>query len=46
MVYLFDDFKSQILFRSGTTENCLSKPVLAAPSEDTVEQRLFANLGI
>lgn len=34
MVYLFDDFKSQILFRSGATENCRSKPVLASPLED------------
>lgn len=30
MVYLFDDFKSQILFRTGTAENCRSNPVLAS----------------
>lgn len=33
MVYLFDDFKSQIPFRSGTAENCRSNPVLASPLE-------------
>lgn len=45
MVYLFDDFKSQILFRSGTTENCLSKPVLAAPSEDIGRATVVRELG-
>lgn len=45
MVYLFDDFKSQILFRSGTAENCRSCPVLASPLEHISGTRVVCELG-
>lgn len=45
MVYLFDDFKSQILFRSGTAENCRSNPVLASPLEHISGTTVVCELG-
>lgn len=45
MVYLFDDFKSQILFRSGTAENCRSNPVLASPLEHIGGTTVVRELG-
>lgn len=45
MVYLFDDFKSQIPFRSGTAENCRSNPVLASPLEHIGGTTVVRELG-
>lgn len=45
MVYLFDDFKSQIPFRSGTAENCRSNPVLASPLEHISGTTVVCELG-